>query len=851
MFYIIRLTLLNTFRHLARSFLTVTGIALSVAVILAVSINNTALRNSAAETLAELGTGKTGVWIEESTENTASIGTRQEGFSARIAERIKQYPGVDSVHPMVKVYSTADGNGETRDFYLYGIDFASDRVVRSHHIVTGIYPGSSDEAMIGEKLAGELTAGAGSMLTLPSPGGSLRLRVSGILSSYKGTGTLNNNRIIFADIKVVQKYFRYEDKITSLNIVLKQGIKAWEIKDKISQLLPASVDAYTDPIMAAAGSDNTEMLATSSFLFGLVTIFISAFIIFNTLSSSVEQSRRELGLFRLIGMTKTQVSFYFIFESLIYGIAGALAGVLLGILAGFGLIYIVNNLIYRFHSVFFDWPSISEILFASGIGIITTILTGILPALKASGTSPLNIFRITDSVEKTSRHPVKTVTGILLFTMGLLTSFLPVNPKIYLYLRFVGPLFLFTGLCLLLDIILPALLKPLNYIFSKVFGLPGLLAVQSLHLRLKRTIVTTGSVAVAMGIIIGFTGMINSTRKTITDWYETTRWADVLIFSVSGAEIGSSIIDEIKDYSFVADYNPMRYRFVSYEHPELADNGFIFQGVDPAKFRKFTGIEVKEQNAGEPAILVNRKLGNTLGLKSGDYLKLNTDLGDVDFRINGLVTDYSDFMHRLGKVVYGTYEDLKKYYEVSGYTIIQIRLAQGYTQENAKKLLLDNLTNRYNIKVITHDEERIEVGASVDRIFTMYYALLTIILMIIFLSIFNTILINVLFQLNEFAVLRIVGCFLKQIRTIIICEALAIVITGSLIAVATGFWLSAHLTKAATGILGAVIQSYIPYAPAFVFISAAVFISIIAVAYPQKIATGISISKVMQNADRI
>ncbi len=854
--YLTALAVKNIKRHPVQSLLTMLGISLSVAIIVAVFMVNSAMEKSVERTAEELGTGKTAIWIQELTEDVASIGTKQEGFSEDLVKKIMKNTNIYSVHPSLKIYTTTSASGAgTADFYLYGISFENDRVVRNHILSQGRYPANEKEIIMGERLGQELKLKVGSWFTMPTPKGTLSLQVSGFLSPDEGSGTLNNNRIIFADLKTVQKYFSYENKVTNLNIVLKPGVRPVQVLDGLKSLLPPNITAYTDPINEAVSNDSTEKLGIMAFIFAFISIFIAVFVIYNTLSSSVEQNRKEIGLLRLIGMTNKQIVKYFMRQSLIYSIIGSAAGICFGILLGVGLLYLENQIL-KFQSFFVEMPSISVLLISAGVGILATLVVGLFPAVKASKISPLNVFKNLAIEKQNDKLFTKSnLIGILLLAVGLIISYLPAIPKAYLS----GPLLIFTGICLLLDFILPGILKASSVVFSRVFGLPGLLAVQSLHLRLKRTVITVGSITVAVAIFIGLLGSVNSMKQTVSYWYDKTNWADVIVFSVSGAEIDESILNKLQSYPFTQKINPMRYRFITYANERLSDNGFLFQGVDPVKFQDFTGIKVIGGNTGaamkslenEHSILINENLSKMIGLRAGDTIKLATRKGPVDFKIVGEVADYSDFVHRMGKVVYGSYNTLVDLFGAKGYTVIQVRLAQGYSQEQAKKQLMEELSGRYNIKVITHDEEKADVSASLDQIFSILYALNVIIFVIVFMGIFNTVLINVLFQIREFAVLRTIGCFSKQIRMIIICEALAMALIGALFASIVGLWLSKLMTIGSTREMGTVINYYMPLSATAILLLVTIITAVIATAYPQSIASGISISKVMQNADEM
>lgn len=855
---IFRLAVKNIRRNIMQSLLTVLGISLSVSIILAVAMMSTTMQSSVQRNIESLGTGKTGIWVEERSEDVASIGTKQEGFEESLSDEIMKNANILSSHPSVKLFTTITSEtvSAPKDINLYGIRLSDDTTVRNHVITNGAFPANQNEILVGEELAKIMQVDAGSIIFIQSPKGNIALKVSGVLSSAEGTGTLNNNLVAFADLKLVQNNFDYSQKITSLNLVLKPGAKASNVLEQISVVLSGNVQAFTDPIADAANTDSTATLRLFAFIFALISVFIAVFLIYNTLSSSVEQSRREIGLLRLIGMTNRQIIFYFLDQSLIYAVIGSIIGVGLGMIIGFGLLFLMNGMLSN-QSFFYELPNLPTVMMSAGVGVFVTILAGITPAIKASKTSPLEVFKNNNNIyDKGFRFSVKNALGLLFLIVGIVLSIVSYESKVFAYIRISSPVLMFVGLCLLLDFILHPLLNLFSIPFSKLFGLPGKLAIQSLQLHLRRTAVTIGASVIAIGIFIGLMGMVYSLKITVGQWLENANWADVIVFSTSGAEIDDSIIEKIEDYEFIEKINPMRYCFVSYKSDKLSDGGFLFQGFEPMEFQEFTGLEVVEGNTKEAIsklesgrnILINQNLSNMIGLKAGDTLELNTPNGGIEFLIVGTVVDYSDFVHRLGKAVYGSYNNLSQYWNVKGYTIIQCRTATGYTEEFVKDKLMQNLSGEYNIKVVTHNEEKEDVGGSIDMIMSIFYATSIIILIIVFMGIFNTVLINVLFQTREYAVLRTIGCFPKQIKVLIMCQAVAMSIIAYLFAAVLGLFFSKVLTGGAASINGILINFYSPLAIIIILFFVIIFVSIVATLYPQKKALHSSITKVLQES---
>lgn len=419
-----------------------------------------------------------------------------------------------------------------------------------------------------------------------------------------------------------------------------------------------------------------------------------------------------------------------------------------------------------------------------------------------------------------------------------------------------APIFMFIGIGFSIDFFLVFILEIVKPFFSKIFGVSGMLAVEDLILRIKNTSITINAIIIGLSIAIGFMGMVNSMKYTATNWLDKTKWSDLLVFSVSGAEINESIIDHLGNYSFVVRINPLRYHFVPYVHEELSDNGFIFQGIQPRKFAEFVNLEIIEGNTEEvinkintgEGILINNNLANMLKLKQGDVIHLQSKNKEISLRIQGTILDNSDFAHRLGKIVYGSFDLLKKYWNVEGYTVLQIHITNELSHEEAKEIIINDLATNYNIKILTHEEEKVEVAASLNRIFSIFYSINLIIFAIIFVIVFNTVLINIISQIIEFAILRSIGLFKSQVKIMIILEATIMGFIGILFSVLTGSWITNQFISGAKAMMGISFDFYFPFEPIILSAVLTIILSFIATIFPQRVALKKSISTILQES---
>jgi ABC-type antimicrobial peptide transport system permease subunit len=128
---------------------------------------------------------------------------------------------------------------------------------------------------------------------------------------------------------------------------------------------------------------------------GLVALVVAALGMFNTLTVSLLERTREVGLMKALGMKSREVKELFLTESLIMGMIGGIGGIALGLLTGkllsFGLSAFALS--KGAGTLNISYLPISFVLFILFISLLVGITTGIFPARRATRISALNALR--------------------------------------------------------------------------------------------------------------------------------------------------------------------------------------------------------------------------------------------------------------------------------------------------------------------------------------------------------------------------------------------------------------------------------------------------------------------------
>jgi len=119
---------------------------------------------------------------------------------------------------------------------------------------------------------------------------------------------------------------------------------------------------------------------------GVLAVFVSAFGVVNTLTMSVYERTREIGMLRSIGMTRAQVVKMVLAEAGLLGIIGGVMGLAFGILLT--KIFLASMTAMSGYSLDFIIPPRSIIL-AIIVALVVSQIAAALPAARAARTPVL------------------------------------------------------------------------------------------------------------------------------------------------------------------------------------------------------------------------------------------------------------------------------------------------------------------------------------------------------------------------------------------------------------------------------------------------------------------------------
>lgn len=129
--------------------------------------------------------------------------------------------------------------------------------------------------------------------------------------------------------------------------------------------------------------------------FGGIALVVSAIGMFNTMTVTLLERTKEIGIMRTIGASPNDVKYLFVSESVVVGFMGGVTGILMGVIFGETINVFLNFIAGQFGGKavqLFSFP-LNFLTFIAVFSAAVGYLTGIFPAKRAAKLNPLDAIR--------------------------------------------------------------------------------------------------------------------------------------------------------------------------------------------------------------------------------------------------------------------------------------------------------------------------------------------------------------------------------------------------------------------------------------------------------------------------
>ena len=786
-----------TFRHLryhkGRTFLSMVGIALGVAVFVSVQ---TAIYTAIESFNASVDhvSGKANLQV-------TSFG---RGFSEEVYLKVKKVPGIKAATPVIQYVSKMDEPiGEP--LYLLGIDVFSDRPFREYQFHETddeglLFLKTPNSIAITEKLANRHGLKRGQKITLIVGSKKVTLTITNLLKMEGPANSLEGNFGLI-DIASAQEALEKVGLIDRIDVIVDKSQPMEATERELKKVIPPGVEVRRSDTRSGQIEKMVSAFHLNLTALSFISLIVGMFLIYNAISVSVIQRRREIGILRSIGLTRPQVLGLFIGEAAWIGCLGSLVGIGLGIGLAKLMLYLVSRTITALYILvkaehLLISPSI--LMAGFGMGVFASVLSSIGPAREASKIAPkeaLALGTLETKIRTRLGHFSLIGVGLLILSF-ILALQRPISHRPIF--GFLAALLILIGVSFLIPSVTTFLNRLLAPLLHRLFGSEGKLASRYLHDSMARTAITIAALMTALSMLISISIMILSFRKTVDLWVEQSINGDVFIFPGSYSITGYSALLPLEvsralpSLPGVKAVDSFRALEVEYQgQPALiaAVDGQVFLNMKVIRFTRGNSRAILRQFAEGQAILVTESFSLRHHVKAGDRIKLNTPQGEREFLVSGVFYDYSSDwgMVLLEKKLFQSLWKDETIHSAGIY------LKEGVSQEAFKEVIRERYSKPYRLFVVSHRQLRKEVLKIFDQTFAITYALEFIAIIVAILGIVNSLNALIIERQRDIGIVRAVGAFQRQIQKTTLIEAGMIGFFSHILGLLCGFLLSVLL----------------------------------------------------------
>ncbi|QNU66196.1 ABC transporter permease [Ruminiclostridium herbifermentans] len=839
----VKLAFRNLFEHKVRTFLTGIGIVLAVALVLGVDI----LNRSMLGTLQDIYMG--------SGHKTDIIAIKSGDFTSNDIKYIKGIPNVSLLAPLSACLVKLDSPLMSKvDAGVKGIDIKTDQKMRDYYFLEGGWFSSKykRELIIDKTTASKIGVSCYDNVRLSTRTGDKIYKVIGIIEP-RGAGLPSWIIEMYAPLETITADSGFANCFNRIDIALDDEEMAMSISEEIKKHF-TDTDIETQTLVERQQMANRTM---SNIRMGFnvvlsVIIFAGCMLIYNTFCLIINERIQLIGMLKAIGMGKYQTIKMILCEGIVLGLVGTFFGVLLGLGIGKILIPLVSK-ISRLGSIDVEYFIISpkSVITSVAIGLITPLISCLLPAYKASKYSPIQALKnnttYTNLNYNSKNEKKKFFIGlifILTFFLGseVLTKFL--DSKISTVIMPLMILFMFMGFIILSPLIIGNISTAFEIIMKKCFKINQILSVRNITRNINRTAITTSVIIIGIAMSIGLNGLFNSIKESSAKEVEKSFKSDIIIRTSQGSSI-EDFENKINLIKKTQGVNYVYYTGSAWSKDKNNDSQLItgIKVPDQIKMGYFdilsgdlneTYIKMNER---EKVAIVGQYYSKNLGYKTGDILNIKGISKEYPFVITTIVNTSV----QNGNIVYIDRDILDSIYSQKHCDFIGVK-ANADTDISALREKIDKtIIKDSSIIVSTAHEYKEMVRNETLKATTIFSSINIIIIIIALFGLVNTLLMGVLERKHEIGILRSIGSSKKQIKNTILGESMLIGVLGTVIGFIAGISFVMELKTCMENISNVSLSLYLPYKSIYTLLILTLLGSFVASIFPFRMAVKVGI----------
>jgi len=417
LFAIIKLVVKNLRARKGRTLLTILGITIGVAGVIIIISLGAGAQNLILGQVTKLGSNLLYVQPGKTAESGAPIPglviTSLVNSDVEALRDKARVPHATAINAIAQGASTVTWGNKTIDSTFMGTDTDYPKVANftmdaGEFFSDAENSGGANVVVLGSEISKKLFADSGvnpigQIVKVKSSAqdtaGGVPLRVIGVIAPRGSSFFQNQDEIIFMPLVIGQQQVLGIHHLQAIYIKVDESPNISSTIDNINTVLKQQhhiLDDINIDFTVRNQEDAVKILSTitnalSLFLIAMagISLVVGGIGILNIMMATVAERTREIGLRKAVGATKKAIRNQFLLEASLLTGLGGVVGIIFGVLISYLISLVMINMGY-------DWAFIVSwisIILSVGVSVLTGIVFGLFPAIKAAKLDPIDALR--------------------------------------------------------------------------------------------------------------------------------------------------------------------------------------------------------------------------------------------------------------------------------------------------------------------------------------------------------------------------------------------------------------------------------------------------------------------------
>jgi putative ABC transport system permease protein len=713
----------------------------------------------------------------------------------------------------------------------FGIDAGAERF-NPFVLTEGRWAASPNEVVIDAETASGRDFGPGDTIRVAGDGPVRGFEVVGV-SKFGDLESLGGASFAVFTVETARAVLGKQG-YDAIAVAARPEVPAEQLVAELRGIVPSYAQVKSGAEQAKADQADVDSAITLIRIvllaFGGVALFVGAFVIFNTLSITVAQRSREFATVRTLGGSRRQVLRSVLLESFVIGLGASLVG----LVAGLGLASGLGALMSAMGMGLPEAPLVfatRTVVVALGVGVLITVLAGLIPAVRATRVPPIAAVREGALPQGSGRRThivgwVLSGTGVALVA----TVFAGGNALLVA----AGALLLFVGIATVAARLVPGLVAVVGRPSAMFGGTAGRLATRNATRSPARTASAAAALMIGLTLVTLFAVLAEGLRGSDRDALEQQLAADHIVQASDGFSTFTTGAGRALERTG-AVVSGVRFDRGTVGNANVSVNGVDDRIAAVLRFDWTEGSDATLAGLGRDGAVVQRAFASGEHLGVGDRFTLKTASGDplvlrvagiydppkLDQILDGIVIARSTFDRAFPR-------PQDRYVFVSG---------------GDESVLAAAVAGFPGTEVFTREGFIEERSAFIGKFLNMIYVLLALSVVVSLFGMVNTLVLSVFERTRELGMLRAVGMTRAQVRRMVRHESVITALIGAAIGLPLGHGLAAVVTQ----MLSEYGVSYhVPVASIGAFVAVAVVAGLAAALLPARRASRLNVLEALQ-----